>query len=525
MNADLLDRALDELVDRCDNAFGDWEDVLRRANISAASPLAPAPCSQQHRPFSRRRRLLIAVAIALLIFGVLMATPAFGVRGAVLGLFGRTNLPFGSSKSASALVRRNFTDLNLGAPPSLAPQAIASESREVTTFHVNGKSHTLWVAPRRDGGFCWETSKGPGGCLNLRAIVKAFREHPKLLANQLAHGAIHPQFLSVTYLMQPAGGQPSTEVAGLQVVVLTPKAARLVAEFRGGKAFDLPFVFVSPPINAGFAYWHIPAVYESTASGLSAVTVYDAHGGVLARYPTPTFQPVPRHTTPATSPPSQGLNTPAPTAPLRHGSGDGVSITIGANGVVVFSTTGLDAARRAVLRGSFGVDCFHLAHDSHGLFPMETGVVRSLGPEIKVQLFGVPMPYDGCEMQATYGHTWPDKRASHSAVEIPLSTAGRRFFADRAAARDLALFVRSKRGRAIRHKAATVARGDLAKVRPRLIAIPSAAAKLPVGKIGYLVTRDGVTFVEQSPTGKRFQIVTVHGRIASQNVKPYAFVF
>jgi hypothetical protein len=36
---------------------------------------------------------------------------------------------------------------------------------------------------------------------------------------------------------------------------------------------------------------------------------------------------------------------------------------------------------------------------------------------------------------------------------------------------------------------------------------------------------NGVTFVEVSPTGKRFEVEVVNGRIRHQNLKPYAFVF
>ena len=49
-----------------------------------------------------------------------------------------------------------------------------------------------------------------------------------------------------------------------------------------------------------------------------------------------------------------------------------------------------------------------------------SAVIRSFGP--------LPRPWDGCEIQGGYGHLWPDRNDSHSAVEIPLTKKGRRFF-------------------------------------------------------------------------------------------------
>lgn len=524
MNADLLDRALEELVERCDDSHGDWHEVLQRACVTTPPPLQLACPAPPRRQASSRRRLLgAAVAVCVLVFAVLMATPAFGVRDAVLGLFGRTNVPFKSGKPAPTLIRRQFSDLSFGIPPSMAPQAIVSQARTVATFHLDGKQHTLFVAPTRKGGFCWQMSGAFGGCLNLAASLRMERKHP-----YTARGAVQPELLSISYMDNRA----NTAVVNVEGVVLAAKASRLVAEFKDHKTIELPFIFVSPPINAGFLYWHVPKSHQSRATALIAIAAYDAKGKLLARSPIGALVPprrihipLPTHVKPSPPPSPLGFHIPSPTAPLSHGSGDGVSITVGSNGVVVFNTTGLDAARRALMHGRLGIDCFHLSHDALGIWPRELGVVRSFGPVIKIQLVGMPKPYDGCEIQATYGHTWPDKFSSHSAVEVPLSNAGRRFFVDRAAARDLALFVRSKRGHALRKETDSTLARDLAKIRPRLLKLVSPTAALHAGRIGYTLSSDGVTFVEQSPAGQRFQIVISDGHIARQNVKPYAFVF
>ena len=486
-----------------------WAEVLDRA--------------QGRRRALSRRRLLIALALLGLLVAVLLATPAFGVRSLILDLFGRTNIAFKATKPAPTIVLRQFAELGVGAPPSMAPQAIVSEARTVTTFHVNGKSHTLWVAPTRRGGFCWTLSEVIGGCLNRSDLARAYRNF------KVPKGDVHPELLSLSFV---AVSPSSSLVGDVEGVVLTTKATRLTAEFRDGSSLDLPFVFVSPPINAGFVYWAVPRAHRASSTALRAITARDAHGDVVARY---VFLPIkqvhihvqpPKPGAPLPPPPSPlGFHIPAPTAPFQRGSADGASITVGSNGVVVFDTTGVSTVRKALLTGRLGVGCFTIAHDQLGIWPRELTVLRGFGPIIKIRLFGVPHPYDGCEIEATYGHTWPDKFGSHSAVEIPLTATGSTFFADRAAARDLALFVRSKRGHALRSENGASAQRDLAKIGPRLVRLASPAATPPVGKIGYAITTSGIVFVEESETGKRFDVVIENGHIKRQNIKPYGFVF
>ena len=58
MTVDQLDRALDELVERCDDVQGDWAEVLRRAGVRPASTRPPRGRSR------RSRRALVAVVVA-----------------------------------------------------------------------------------------------------------------------------------------------------------------------------------------------------------------------------------------------------------------------------------------------------------------------------------------------------------------------------------------------------------------------------------------------------------------------------
>jgi len=142
------------------------------------------------------------------------------------------------------------------------------------------------------------------------------------------------------------------------------------------------------------------------------------------------------------------------------------------------------------------------------------GFDGAFAPQAAVGYVRLGRPLDGCVIAGgRYGHRWPDRFGSHSPVEIPLTPRGRRFFADRAAARDLALFVRARRMQQIRKLDGPAFERELHRAYPRL------------GRIRYTLTERGVTFSETSSTGRRFEVVVRDGRIVRQNLKPYAVVF
>jgi hypothetical protein len=132
-------------------------------------------------------------------------------------------------------------------------------------------------------------------------------------------------------------------------------------------------------------------------------------------------------------------------------------------------------------------------------------------------LNGVGSPVDFCELQASIGRTWPDRLHNRAAVEIPLTVAGRRFFADRQAARDLALFVRSRHMHQLREEPAAQAKQDITSTYAKQLATSPITITV--------VDKSTLAFRERSSTGKTFTVTVHDGHIASQNLKPYAFVF
>jgi hypothetical protein len=74
MTTDQLDAALDSLLDRCENAYGDWPDVLRRARIDRvvrARRTEPRRRSRWHR---RSTVVATAVVVAAIVVATALAT-------------------------------------------------------------------------------------------------------------------------------------------------------------------------------------------------------------------------------------------------------------------------------------------------------------------------------------------------------------------------------------------------------------------------------------------------------------------
>jgi len=494
---ELLFGAIGELVPAASGAFGDWDDVLRRAGIEKRVT-APAPVYEA-APRRRRmtRRHVVVALIVVTVLCALVATPAFGIRRFLLGLVGRTDVPF-TGKTAPYEVRREFFDLSLGAPPGMAPQAIESEARRVGVFRVFGRAHVLYVAPTRRGGFCTMFTRAFGGCRPTRS--------GRLLGLTWGGSVVR---------LPPAPQEPqhTTEVGG---DVIAPRARTIQVEYEDGSKVAIPFVYVSKPIDAGFFFYGIPRGHERPGTRVRGVSVLDAKGRVVDRqrisYAAPILpRRVPRPGTQRAIVPSPRL--PAPSAPVQVGADGGVVVRAGRNGVAVFDTTHATPRVRRLIQGhGLNYVCFSYMR-YHEDAPAELGFLRSTLPRVAIRTFGIPTPFDGCEIQGAYGHVWPDRNGSHSAVEIAFDERARRFFTDRAAARDLALLVRS---RTVQHLRKLPPRAAVATIRRRYG---------DTGRLRYFVRRDMLVFTEKSPTGRRFSVVVRGGKIVRENVSPFTGVF
>jgi hypothetical protein len=210
---------------------------------------------------------------------------------------------------------------------------------------------------------------------------------------------------------------------------------------------------------------------------------------------------------------------------VQHASADGVNVSVDGKGTVLFEGTGSRTFRPPAGR-RVGFDCFQIT--GHNVRKTRSaGISYEWRTPVAFKILGyIKPPFDGCEIQGSYGHRWHDRYGPHSAVEVPLTAAGRRYFEDRAAARDLALFVRSRKTQqirkltgsaliaAIRHQygaAVSTLHSDAEHGRPSTVGVWTSGAR--------------TVFSETSTVGVRFFVELQDGKIEQENVRGLAFVF
>jgi hypothetical protein len=148
-------------------------------------------------------------------------------------------------------------------------------------------------------------------------------------------------------------------------------------------------------------------------------------------------------------------------------------------------------------------------------------------PHVALKMTGyLKPPFDGCSVGGTGGQSWHDRYGTHSEVEVAFNVRGKRYFEDRAAARDLAEFVRSKQTRLIRVKTGQALRAAVRKAYGNQVDIlASASAVAPAGRVGVYVSGTTTTFSEQSTVGVRFFVEFNNGKRVRDDLRGIAFVY
>ncbi len=511
MSDTLLFERLDELVEDCSGARGDWDDVLRRAE-NAAVPAAPG----RRLRLPRKSVLAWAVVVASLLV-ILFATPAFGL---LKNWIGRKDVPF-AGKTAPPRVQVEFAD-SFGSGPFGGPGTLPGEARKVAVFHAFGKSFVLYMAPNRDGGFCWTVKGMGGGCLEKRP-------GPKPL--YLRSGEVDPQLISIEMAGQAPlrSHQLQAEIAGF---VFVPEAATVSIEYENHKSVKVPFVYVSVPIDAGFVFYARPPGHRAVGTRPAAVIVRDAQGKLLARAlipytdtPRPILTAYGRKMLPELRREQQRWRRellgpiPAPKPPFRHGSAEGVTVLAGSNGVVVMDTSHASARARQLLERRDGYwACLDFFGPYHLNDPSGLGQGVKPGKAIqKMWLSNMPAPA-ACEIGSTWTTVWRDPNAAQRYLYVPLSARGKSWLANSLAARDLEQFVHLLHARGIARL--TGARLDQALARnfgKAVVLIPSSSSPLALKEIGYVHIPGGATFYERSSLGRRFSVRITNGRLELEN--------
>jgi hypothetical protein len=244
-------------------------------------------------PASRPRSLTISKftrirVAALLAAGVLVAVlvvaPAFGLIRGVLPFFGASKAP--------ASVQVEFASMNTGAPAGMSPQAIADNTREIGQFSFAGRMHTLWVAPTKQGGFCFEWIGGWGGCTaptpdpltwNGDLVLPAGVTAPIMpTPSQLSHVAASAMAADVAAMLKARSLTVPTWIGGY---VNASDAQDVVIKFSDGTIVHPQIVWVSKPIDAGFFTYDVPMRYRTEANHLVTVAALTAAGDTVKEQP------------------------------------------------------------------------------------------------------------------------------------------------------------------------------------------------------------------------------------------------
>ena len=211
----------------------DWGDVVRRASRAR-----------------RRRRVGVAAALA--------AVVAVSVASAYA--LGHPIVDFQKSPKGPIQIVNDFGSLEVGAPLGMAPGVLPHEARRITSVTIDGKQHVLWVAPTKRGGFCAQWSDAFGGCRADRH--DAFSSHIDVTLSGVANGCC---------------------VALLGGSFFQSDGERLEVSYADGTTAEIPFVWVTEPIDAGFYLYRVPNAHRVEGTRPTAVTLYDGHGKTLAR--------------------------------------------------------------------------------------------------------------------------------------------------------------------------------------------------------------------------------------------------
>jgi hypothetical protein len=479
-------------------ADGDWADIVRRA-----------------RP--RTNRLVVFGAAAV----VALVATGFGLGGRVIGLFRAEGKPVPlssfSARDRELLVASMCNRLALSGKP---PRAVCLKG-EPTVEEIARDEHEIhWRIRYPWGVTCIASGPVRGhridqlGC-NVGASNQKLVPTPR-------------RPITVGLSMAGAKGRSRlrlTRVSGLagQGVV----SVGLVS--RGGD------VLRAPVRGSSYSFGAIPDRLWA------AIVAFDGRGNRVYREALPrsllalprgSHQPYTGQVGYARSP-----KRPAGT-PLQHASSQTGSADVWRNGVVAFrfASTTSEAYRRLARRKVAGFTCRQIRYGAAGRWKdLGGGATVLLRPEVRMRMDlvhgGFPSPpYDFCEVQGLYGRYWNDEEGTHEVVEVPFNALARRYLDERATARDLAYFVRTRKMWRIRK---AVHRGEPAPSAeaiaslfgPRVVALANRASVPSNQQVGVWTDGHAIVAKERAPDG-RLLFVTINGvLIGENNIADLSFTF
>ena len=469
-------------------ADADWDDVLLRAKTSYWS----------------LRRLTVLVAAAVL--AVLVAGSALALSGRLGGLF-------------------HGTPVN-----DLTPR----ERFLLSEFDMSGKveliarrnSQAFYVIRRSDGRLCYsigDTRKN----LTPAQVEGRMRFSPSGCVDPRLFPSRAMPVLNYSYYSYRPGDSES-RLVGLQGFAADP------VQRIGVIGRDNRIVFsVAVEDN-------VYTAGRKAIAGGRGIVALDQDGRVLwvqctaiGRAPAPQFPSGGcgkyKNSPPPNLPPATQPAKPIkPAGPLvvQRGRGDGVSVVVrGAEVEARFAGVTAEKRRLLVFKdGRINLGCFKLVTVGGHEYSSAVGISTPFNPIVRTGLSPLgrsfAAPFDGCTVAGTYGHTWNDAHGTHDTVEIALTPEGRRFYAERAAARDISWLARASRFREIRYARGPLSTEQVARrLGNHVVPLASAEGTPPIGKLGVWVgNRRRIVLVERATTGRRLYLEIRRGIIYRTNL-------
>lgn len=254
------------------------DDLVSLEELRSVLSTHAGPAEPRRRPAPRgvRRRRPVAlglIAAAGAIAVILAATPAWALV--------RDVLPFWSQPSAPQSVKVDFSTLNSpAAPPGMNPKADVANTREVMQADFGGKTHTLYVSPAKNNGYCFIWSDSAGGC----------NTSPDQFPLDVSATIVPPHESS----QPPQTVIPKNEMQDLHqdgvaywltVDAASPTITKIVIHFSDGTTVQPEVTWVSAPINAGFFAYQVPNDKQSATNHVTEVDAYDANGNLVEQQP------------------------------------------------------------------------------------------------------------------------------------------------------------------------------------------------------------------------------------------------
>ena len=224
-------------------AFRELPPEIRRAQRA----LLVSSGGRRSRP---SRTLVLAALLAILV-----ATPALALRREMVDFLSSEPAPERIQVDFDSLRERTAESSAKFGGPRFTPDGPA---RAVMRVEIDGETRPLWVVPTREGGFCIRLNFG-ASCLTPEIKGEGRIAMMFGLATKGSDG--------MNWFVGRVSDQSIQEVELM---------------YQDGERVNIPFVWVSPPIDTGFYAYDVPAEREEPGRLAVAVVGLAADGGEVA---------------------------------------------------------------------------------------------------------------------------------------------------------------------------------------------------------------------------------------------------